>query len=96
MFSNPVINKSKNGTIWYNTNSPNCIISEFVSVQVKSIRMDDGKRKSLVYLPKAYRENQNNSFQVVFNFHGGGITAAEEMLAVSLKKHSENSNLFFL
>lgn len=52
---------------------------EIINAQVKSIKMDDGKRKYLVYLPKTYQEGSSKKFPIIFNFHGGGMTAAEQM-----------------
>lgn len=57
--------------------------------QVRSIKLQEGKRKYLVYLPKLYQEHSTKNFPVVFNFHGGGMTAAEQMFYSEMNKTAD-------
>lgn len=49
-----------------------------IFAQTKSIQHDGIKRKYIVYTPKGY--DAEKRYPVVFNFHGGGMTPAEQML----------------
>lgn len=50
-----------------------------IQAQVNGIKVADERRRYLVYLPQSYDATAKNSYPVVFNFHGGGMTAAEQM-----------------
>lgn len=65
------------------------VLTNLVNAQVRSIKMEDGKRKYLVYLPQGYQQNPNKNFPVVFNFHGGGMTAVEQMFYSQMNKTAE-------
>ncbi|MEO6949436.1 MAG: PHB depolymerase family esterase [Ginsengibacter sp.] len=54
------------------------LIQPSVTAQTKSILHNEIKRKYIIYTPKNYDAQKN--YPVVFNFHGGGMTAAEQML----------------
>ena len=46
--------------------------------QTKTLLHKEVKRKYIIYTPKEL--DPGKSYPVVFNFHGGGITPAEQML----------------
>lgn len=50
------------------------------SAQLTPFEFEGTKRKYLLYLPASYAANPSQSFPVVFHFHGGGMTVAEQML----------------
>lgn len=62
---------------------------EFASAQVKTIKMESGKRKYIVYLPTTYQQKPDKNYAVVFNFHGGGMTAAEQMFYSDMNKTAD-------
>lgn len=57
--------------------------------QVKSLQHKEEKRRYIVYIPPAYHEDINRKFPVVFNFHGGGMTMAEQMLYTQMNKTAD-------
>jgi polyhydroxybutyrate depolymerase len=48
-----------------------------VSAQSKSILFGQQKRKYVLYLPKDYKSTK--TYPLIYNFHGGGMTATEQM-----------------
>ncbi len=67
-----------------------------VNAQVKSLvvkdvkrRYIDVKRRYIVYVPKSYEAVKDKNFPVVFNFHGGGMTMAEQMLYTQMNKMAD-------
>lgn len=48
--------------------------------QVQSLVHKEEKRRYLVYTPAAYAGQPGKAFPVVFNFHGSGMSMAEQML----------------
>jgi len=60
-----------------------------IQAQVKGIKVEDERRRYLVYLPKSYHDNPGQSFPLVFNFHGGGMTAAEQMFYSGMNKTAD-------
>lgn len=66
------------------------IISCSISAQTKYIQYKDIKRKYIVYAPKNY--NSEKSYPVIFNFHGGGMTAAEQMLYTQMNHTADKHN----
>ncbi|SFH14373.1 extracellular catalytic domain type 1 short-chain-length polyhydroxyalkanoate depolymerase [Pontibacter chinhatensis] len=60
-----------------------------VSAQVKSFQFEGVKRKYLVYLPASYQSDTTQSFPLVFNFHGGGMTVAEQMLYTRMNEAAD-------
>jgi len=48
-----------------------------VAAQSTSFLFGQQKRKYILYLPKGYRATK--TYPLVYNFHGGGMTAAEQM-----------------
>ncbi|MCW2259689.1 MULTISPECIES: alpha/beta hydrolase family esterase [Sphingobacterium] len=57
-------------------------LTSFVFAQTKAIQYKETKRKYIVYTPKGY--DVQKSYPVVFNFHGSGMTPAEQMLYTKL------------
>jgi polyhydroxybutyrate depolymerase len=48
--------------------------------QVVRLTHDEVKRRFIVYVPASYATNPDRHYPVVLHFHGGGMTAAEQML----------------
>ena len=48
-----------------------------VAAQSMSFLVGQQKRKFILYLPKGYKATK--TYPLVYNFHGGGMTAAEQM-----------------
>ncbi|WUR16001.1 PHB depolymerase family esterase [[Empedobacter] haloabium] len=57
--------------------------------QVASLVHKEEKRRFLVYTPPAYASQPTASFPVVFNFHGGGMTMAEQMLYTGMNRAAD-------
>jgi len=57
--------------------------------QVTSLVHKDEKRRYIVYTPAAYQSQPQRVFPVVFNFHGGGMSMAEQMLYTQMNKTAE-------
>jgi len=57
--------------------------------QVKSLMHKDEKRRYLVYTPPSYAAQPDKAFPVVFNFHGGGMTMAEQMLYTQMNRTAD-------
>lgn len=47
------------------------------------------KRKYIVYTPASYHSEAQRSFPVVFNFHGGGMSMAEQMLYSQMNRAAD-------
>ncbi|MDN2671300.1 alpha/beta hydrolase-fold protein [Janthinobacterium sp. SUN026] len=60
-----------------------------VLAQVQSLQLKDEKRRYIVYTPAAYQSQPQKTFPVVFNFHGGGMSMAEQMLYTQMNKTAE-------
>lgn len=56
--------------------------------QVKSIVYKEEKRRYLVYTPASYPD-QKKTFPVVFNFHGSGMSMAEQMLYTQMNRAAD-------
>ncbi len=48
--------------------------------QRSSLTLGAEKRRYIVYVPKSYAANPQREYALVLNFHGGGMTMAEQML----------------
>lgn len=59
------------------------------SAQVKSFKFEGVKRKFILYLPTSYHSNPAKVYPLVFNFHGGGMTVAEQMLYTRMNETAE-------
>ena len=57
--------------------------------QVSSLVHKEEKRRYIVYMPEAYQSQPQQTFPVVFNFHGGGMSMAEQMLYTQMNKAAE-------
>ncbi|MDN2675497.1 alpha/beta hydrolase-fold protein [Janthinobacterium sp. SUN033] len=60
-----------------------------VLAQVQSLQLKDDKRRYIVYTPAAYQSQPHKTFPVVFNFHGGGMSMAEQMLYTQMNRTAE-------
>lgn len=60
-----------------------------INAQVKSLIVKDVKRRYIVYVPKSYEAEKDKKFPVVFNFHGGEMTMAEQMLYTQMNKTAD-------
>ena len=57
--------------------------------QLKPFPFEGAKRKYLIYIPESYHSNSGNAWPLVFNFHGGGMTVAEQMLYTGMNKTAD-------
>lgn len=57
--------------------------------QVQTLQHKDFKRRYIVYTPPAYHSEPQQAFPVVFNFHGGGMTMAEQMLYTQMNRAAD-------
>lgn len=57
--------------------------------QTKTLMHNDVKRKYIVYTPKNYDPGASRKYPIVFNFHGGGMTPAEQMLYSQMNKTAD-------
>lgn len=57
--------------------------------QVTSLVHKDEKRRYIVYTPTSYHSEPHKTFPVVFNFHGGGMSMAEQMLYTQMNRAAE-------
>ncbi|MHA4869731.1 extracellular catalytic domain type 1 short-chain-length polyhydroxyalkanoate depolymerase [Duganella sp. PWIR1] len=57
--------------------------------QVKSLVHKEEKRRYLVYTPPSYDSQPQKAFPVVFNFHGSGMTMAEQMLYTQMNRAAD-------
>lgn len=55
--------------------------------QTKSIQFKGVNRKYIIYTPKNY--SVDRSYPIVFNFHGGGMTPAEQMLYSGMNRTAD-------
>ena len=63
--------------------------SQAAVAQVKSLPYKEEKRRYLVYTPPSYDTAPRKAFPVVFNFHGGGMTMAEQMLYTQMNRAAD-------
>jgi polyhydroxybutyrate depolymerase len=64
-------------------------VSTSALAQVKTLVHKDEKRKYIVYTPATYASQPERRFPVVFNFHGGGMSMAEQMLYTQMNRAAE-------
>ena len=57
--------------------------------QVKSLVHKEEKRRYLVYTPASYDTQPDKTYPVVFNFHGSGMTMAEQMLYTQMNRAAD-------
>lgn len=58
----------------------------FLIAQIKIMSYKGDKRKYIVYVPASYARNGDKQVPLVFNFHGGGMTMAEQMFYTQTNK----------
>ena len=63
--------------------------------QVKSLVHKEEKRRYLVYTPASYDRQPQKTYPVVFNFHGSGMTMAEQMLYTQMN-HAADRHQFIV
>ncbi|NQX40984.1 polyhydroxybutyrate depolymerase [Pedobacter steynii] len=61
-----------------------------VSAQMQSFKFKQAKRKYIVYLPKTY--DAKKTYPLLYNFHGGGMTATEQMFYSGMNKTADKLN----
>jgi len=57
--------------------------------QVSSLVHKEEKRRYIVYTPASYQSAPQQSYPVVFNFHGGGMSMAEQMLYTGMNRAAD-------
>ena len=57
--------------------------------QVQTLEHQDARRRYIVYTPTAYLDQPQQAFPVVVNFHGGGMTMAEQMLYTQMNRAAD-------
>lgn len=57
--------------------------------QVQSLVHKEEKRRYIVYTPASYASAPQKNYPVVFNFHGGGMSMAEQMLYTQMNRAAE-------
>lgn len=57
--------------------------------QVSSLVHKEEKRRYIVYTPPSYHADAQQSYPVVFNFHGGGMSMAEQMLYTGMNRAAD-------
>ncbi|MYM87895.1 hypothetical protein GTP91_11980 [Rugamonas sp. FT82W] len=57
--------------------------------QVQSLVHKEEKRRYLVYTPPSYAGQPQKAYPVVFNFHGSGMTMAEQMLYTQMNRAAD-------
>jgi polyhydroxybutyrate depolymerase len=60
-----------------------------VQAQEKGITHKEEKRRYIVYAPPSYANNPDKKYPLVLNFHGGGMTAREQMLYTQMNKAAD-------
>lgn len=60
-----------------------------VLAQVSSLVHKEEKRRYIVYTPPSYQADTQQSYPVVFNFHGGGMSMAEQMLYTGMNRAAD-------
>lgn len=59
--------------------------------QVQSLVHKEEKRRYIVYTPKSYDATPGKAFPVVMNFHGGGMSMAEQMLYTQMNRSADRN-----
>ncbi len=68
------------------------LTSVIANAQVRSLTVKDVKRRYIVYVPKSYDPAKDENYPVVLNFHGGGMTMAEQMLYTRMNEAADKYN----
>lgn len=64
-------------------------VPALTAAQVKSLVHKEEKRRYLVYTPASYAAQPDKNYPVVFNFHGSGMTMAEQMLYTQMNRAAD-------
>lgn len=64
-------------------------LSTSAMAQVTSLVYKEEKRRYTVYTPASYASQPEQRFPVVFNFHGGGMSMAEQMLYTQMNRAAD-------
>jgi polyhydroxybutyrate depolymerase len=65
-----------------------CFVLQSFS-QARPFKFGEERRRYLLYLPKSYERNQAKKYPLIFNFHGGGMTMAEQMFYSGMNKAAD-------
>ena len=57
--------------------------------QVQTLVHKDEKRRYIVYTPASYASQPGKLYPVVFNYHGGGMSMAEQMLYTQMNRAAD-------
>lgn len=60
-----------------------------VLAQVQSLQHKEEKRRYLVYTPASYAGEPHKAYPLVLNFHGSGMTMAEQMLYTQMNRAAD-------
>lgn len=71
------------------------LVTFSVNAQVRPLVHKDEKRKYIVYTPQSYATSPDKKYPVVFNFHGAGMTMAEQMLYTKMN-HTADKHDFIV
>lgn len=63
-----------------------------VLAQLKPFPFEGAKRKYLIYIPSSYYSNTEKDWPLVLNFHGGGMTVAEQMFYTGMNETADKNN----
>jgi len=63
--------------------------------QLSSLVHKEEKRRYIVYTPPSYESDPQRAWPVVFNFHGGGMSMAEQMLYTGMN-HAADRHRFIV
>ncbi len=66
-----------------------CVSITFVNAQFRPIKIGDDTRRFILYVPSSFNSTSSNQVPLVFNFHGGGMTASEQMMYSGMNKTAE-------
>lgn len=65
------------------------LVSGPLFAQTKILQHNETKRRYIVYTPKNYDPASESKYPVVFNFHGSGMTPAEQMLYTQMNRTAD-------
>lgn len=65
------------------------ILPAAAPAQARSLTHGTEKRRYIVYTPASYPADTTRKFPVVLNFHGGGMTMAEQMLYTRMNRTAD-------
>ena len=72
------------------------LIATTAQAQEQRLVHQEVKRKFIVYTPASYAKDTQQQFPVVINFHGGGMTAREQMLYTQMNHAAERGNFIVI